>query len=59
MCGTVHNVSSRDALLQFVGRRTTTAARELRQSKSIVEGIIHHNRRPKKNSAPINVMKNN
>ncbi|MBI3414879.1 MAG: hypothetical protein HY043_06080, partial [Verrucomicrobia bacterium] len=48
MCGTVHNVSSAEMLYcsSSSGEHFDRRARELRQSKSIVEGIIHHANRP-------------
>jgi hypothetical protein len=47
MCGTVHNVSSPEMLYcsSSSGEHFDRRARELRQSKSIVEGIIHHSNR--------------
>jgi len=48
LCGTVHNVSSLEMLYcsSSSGEHFDRRARELRQSPSVVEGIIHHaNRR--------------
>ena len=48
LCGTVHNVASPEMLYcsSSSGEHFDRRARELRQCKSIVEGIIHHaNRR--------------
>ena len=47
MCGTVHNVSSPEMLYcsSSSGEHFDRRARELRQSKSIVEGIIQHSNR--------------
>ena len=48
MCGTVHNVTSPEMLYcsSSSGEHFDRRARELRQSKSIVEGIIYHANRP-------------
>jgi hypothetical protein len=48
-CGTVHNVASPEMLYcsSSSGEHFDRRARELRQSSSVVEGIIlHSNRRP-------------
>ncbi|MBI1178344.1 hypothetical protein GC207_12985 [bacterium] len=48
LCGTVHNVASPEMLYcsSSTGEHFDRRARELRQSKSIVEGIIQHATRP-------------
>jgi hypothetical protein len=44
LCGTVHNVASPEMLYcsSSSGEHFDRRARELRQSSSVVEGIIHH-----------------
>ena len=48
LCGTVHNVSSAEMLYcsSSSGEHFDRRARELRQSPSVVEGIIEHSHRP-------------
>jgi hypothetical protein len=49
LCGTVHNISSREMLYcsSSSGEHFDKRARELRQSANIVEGIIAHANPPK------------
>ena len=62
LCGTVHNVSSPEMLYcsSSSGEHFDRRARELRQSPSVVEGIIHHanRRKDERTPKPINTYEN-